>query len=158
GTNVFSDITFVTDADASAFNSTANTAHLVTQLRDASVDWVSYQEGITAVTCPIASIPSKFYAAKHDPFVFFRDVSGGPPSGANAYAAMHHKPYSDFANDLAMGAMAPFVFITPNLCHDMHGAIGCPSGTSIPANINAGDTWLSNELPAILAYASANDS
>jgi hypothetical protein len=158
GTNSFADKTFSTDSDASSSNSTSSTAHLVTQLRAANIGWTSYQEGITAGTCPIASISGTFYAAKHDPFVFFQDVSGSPPSSSSAYCIAHHKPYSSFAGDLAGGTLPPFVFITPDLCHDMHGASACPSGTNVSANIKAGDTWLSNELPAILAYANAHDS
>ena len=49
--------------------------------------------------CPISS--SGFYAAKHDPFVFFTDVSGSPPSATNTYCAAHHKAYTAFAADLA---------------------------------------------------------
>lgn len=157
GTNVFTDITFLTDNDASANNSTNSTAHLVTQLKAANIDWTSYQEGITTGTCPITSNSATFYAAKHDPFVFFQDVSGATPSTSNTYCGAHHKAYSDFAGDLAAGTMPPYVFITPNLCHDMHGASGCPSGTSTSANIKAGDTWLSTELPRILAYANAHN-
>jgi hypothetical protein len=157
GTNTFTDKTFTSDADASASNSTNSTSHLVTALKAANVSWMSYQEGMTAGTCPISSISGNFYAAKHDPFVFFQDVSGATPSSGNTYCAAHHKPYSDFASDLAAGNMPAYVFITPNLCHDMHGASGCPSGTSTSANIMAGDTWLSNELPRILAYANAHN-
>jgi hypothetical protein len=157
GTNSFADNTFTSDADASAGNSTSSTAHLVTQLKTAGIGWVTYQEGITAGTCPISSDSSTFYAAKHNPFVFFQDVSGNPPSSSTSYCAQHHKPYSAFAADLAAGTVPPFVFVTPNLCHDMHGASGCPSGTGTSANIKAGDTWLSSELPRILAYANAHD-
>jgi hypothetical protein len=157
GTNTFSDHTFTTDNDASAANSTNSTAHLVTQLDTAGIGWISYQEGITAGTCPISSDSGTFYAAKHDPFVFFQDISGNPPSSANSSCAAHHKPYSSFAADLAAGNLPPYVFITPNLCHDMHGASGCPSGTNVKANIKAGDTWLSQELPNILSYANSHD-
>ncbi len=107
GTNTFSDVTFITDADASIGNSTSSTAHLVTQLRAANIAWMSYQEGIAAGTCPIASITSANYAAKHDPFVFFQDVSGNPPSLSSSYCAAHHKPYSAFAADLATGMLPP---------------------------------------------------
>src|SRR5205085_1777642 len=83
GTNAFSDVTFTTDYGASATNSTSSTAHLVTQLHAANLDWTSYQEGITSGTCPFSSISATSYAAKHDPFVFFQDVSGNPPSSSN---------------------------------------------------------------------------
>jgi hypothetical protein len=158
GTNTFSDTTFTTDNNPSASNSTSSTAHLVTQLKAANIDWVTYQEGMTAGTCPIASIGATYYAAKHDPFVFFQDVSGNPPSSSNADCIAHHRPYSDFAADLAAGSMPAYVFITPNLCNDMHGANGCPGNGSTGADIHNGDTWLSTELPPILAYANAHDS
>src|SRR5262249_53312549 len=96
-----------------------------------------------------------FYAAKHDPFVFFQDVSGNPPSEATADCAAHHKPYTAFAADLAAGNLPAYVFITPDLCHDMHGAGGCPSGVT---DIRAGDNFLSTDLPPILAYATAHDA
>jgi phosphatidylinositol-3-phosphatase len=156
GTNTFSDKTFTTDSDASASNSTNSTAHLVTEFKAAGVTWMSYQEGMTAGTCPVSSIGGTYYAAKHDPFVFFQDVSGATPSSGNAYCAAHHKPYAAFAADLAAGNMPAYVFITPNLCHDMHGATGCPSSTT-NGDIQAGDTWLSNELPRIIAYANAHN-
>ena len=158
GTNAFSDYTFTTDNNASGSNSTNSTQHLVTQLKAANLSWMSYQEGMTTGTCPISSITGTNYAAKHDPFVFFQDVSGSTPSTSNAYCIAHHKPYTSFATDLANGTMPSYVFITPDLCHDMHGASGCPSGTAAAANIKAGDTWLSSELPPILAYANAHDA
>jgi len=156
GTNTFSDKTFTTDSDASASNSTNSTNHLVTKLKAAGVSWMSYQEGMTAGTCPISSIGNTFYAAKHDPFVFFQDVSGATPSSSNAYCIAHHKPYAAFAADLAAGNMASYVFITPNLCNDMHGALGCPSSGG-NGDIQNGDTWLMNEMPRILAYANAHN-
>jgi hypothetical protein len=149
GTNAFSDVTFTGDGDATASNSTSSTAHLVTQIKNATngVTWMTYQEGMPAA-CPIAS--SGFYHAKHNPFVFFKDVSGNPPSKTNAYCGAHHKDYSAFAGDLAANNVASFVFITPNQCHDMHGQTGCPNSNTI----RSGDDWLKAELPRIITYAS----
>jgi len=155
GTNVFSDHTFSNDDDASAANSTSHTEHLVTQLSAAGVPWMAYQEGITAGKCPLATTGN--YAPKHDPFVFFQDVVGSPPSVNNAGCIAHHKPYSQFATDLAAG-MTGYVFITPDICNDMHGGLFCPSGLGSSANIKAGDTWLSNELPRIIEYAKTHDA
>jgi phosphatidylinositol-3-phosphatase len=154
GTNAFNDITFSNDNSPSDSHSTASTAHLVTQLEAAGVAWMSYQEDINANTCPISSV--RFYAPKHDPFVFFKDVAGNPPSSSNAHCIAHHKPYSAFATDLAAG-LTGYVFITPNLCDDMHGDSGCASGTGTAANIRAGDTWLSTELPRIIDYTKTHD-
>lgn len=156
GTNVFADVSFTTDDPPTASHSTASKAHLVTQLEAAGISWMSYQEDMKAGTCPI--VATGFYAPKHDPFVFFQDVVGSPPSATNPFCIAHHKPYSALADDLRTGNMARFVFVTPNLCHDMHGGATCPQGTADPPNIKAGDAWLKQELPAILAYAAAHDS
>ncbi len=158
GTNAFSDFTFTNDNDPAANHSTSSTDHLATQLETAHVTWMSYQEDINSTTgaCPVVS--SGFYAAKHDPFVFFQDVVGATPSKTAPLCVAHHKPYSMFQADIMSGSPMPqLVFITPNLCHDMHGATGCPAGTNVNQNILAGDTWLSTELPRILDYANAND-
>jgi hypothetical protein len=153
GTNAFSDHTFTTDSDPSATNSTSSTAHLVTQIKNATngVSWRTYQEGQNSTTgaCPIAT--SGFYHAKHNPFVFFQDVSGNPPSKTNSYCSSHSKPYSAFASDLAANDVASYTFITPNQCHDMHGQSGCPSNI-----VKAGDDWLSTEMPRIISYAKAH--
>lgn len=155
GTNKFSDHTFTGDGDPTSTNSTASTAHLATQIKNATtgVTWRAYQEGITSTTgaCPIKS--SGFYAAKHDPFVFFRDVSGSTPSKTNSYCSSHHKDLSALAGDLSAGTVATYNFITPNLCHDMHGASGCPNSNGI----QAGDQWLQANLPAIISYVNAHD-
>lgn len=154
GTNAFSDRTFTNDNNPSSTNSTGSTAHLVTQIKNATsgVTWMTYQEGQNSTTgaCPIAG--SGFYAPKHNPFVFFRDVSGNPPSKTNAYCSAHSKPYSSFATDLAANNIASYVFITPNLCNDMHGATGCPNSNSI----RSGDDWLKAELPRIINYATTH--
>jgi len=156
GTNKFSDVTFSDDGDPSSGNSTKSTAHLTTQMGAASppVSWLGYMEGLNSSTgaCPIRS--SGVYGAKHDPFVFFQDVAGSPPSTSNAFCADHHRPYAadTFAQDLSQVKVAQYNFISPNLCHDMHGDSACPSGNVI----TAGDTWLSTTLPPLIAFVNAH--
>lgn len=154
GTNAFSDHTFTNDNAPSASNSTGSTAHLATQIRNASngVTWLAYQEGINGTTggCPIAG--SGFYAPKHDPFIFFRDVSGSPPSKTNSYCVAHHRALTALAGDLSADAVASYNFITPNQCHDMHGQSGCPNSNTI----RAGDDWLAANLPSLISYANAH--
>jgi len=154
GTNVFSDYTFTSDDDPSASNSTASTDHLSTQIdAKGGLSWLAYQEGIDSNTgaCPIHT--SGFYAPKHDPFVFFQDVSGSPPSDTNAYCTDHHRPLSSLAQDLGQTKVARYNFITPNLCNDMHGQFGCPSIDLI----KPGDDWLAANIPALESFCNAND-
>jgi phosphatidylinositol-3-phosphatase len=153
GTNAFADHTFKTDAGPSKSNSTGSTAHLVTQIKNAAnLTWTTYQEGQSAATgaCPIAR--SGLYASKHNPFVFFRDVSGDPPSKTNAYCAAHSKPYGALVDDLAANKVANYVFIAPNVCNDMHGALRCPGADKI----RRGDDWLKRELPHLVTWATAH--
>ncbi|HEY3235897.1 MAG TPA: alkaline phosphatase family protein, partial [Polyangiaceae bacterium] len=154
GTNAFADHTFTTDNDPSAANSTNDTNHVVTQINNVGggLSWLSYQEGIDATsgTCPIAS--SGFYQPKHNPFIFFQDVSGAPPSKINTYCTDHHRPLSALSGDLMTKNVASYNFITPDQCHDMHGQTGCPDKNTI----RAGDTWLSTNLPPVIQFAGAN--
>jgi hypothetical protein len=156
GTNSFVDHTFTNDQDPSAANSTSSTQHLSTQIRATGgrVDWRAYQEHMQRLktgTCPVNS--HGLYAAKHDPFVFFKDVAGNPPSPSESYCASHHKPYSALARDLAAGSVATYNFITPDLCNDMHGARACAGQDYV----RLGDDWLKAELPALIDYANAHD-
>lgn len=154
GTNAFSDHTFTNDNDSSSANSTSSTDHLSHQLEAAGVPWMAYQEDMAAGTCPISS--SGYYAAKHDPFVFFQDVAGATPSATDAHCIAHHKPLSSLSADLQSSTVSGFNFITPNLCHDMHGASGCPGSTQ-SAIIKAGDDWLKANVPSMIDYALAHD-
>ena len=76
----------------------------------------SYQENITA-SCGITS--SGEYAAKHNPFVFFRDVVGSY-SSPSSFCTSHIVDYSNLATDLVNNNLADFIEITPNLCDDGH--------------------------------------
>jgi hypothetical protein len=153
GTNAFADHTFGSDDPPSRSNSTASTEHLATQLSAAGLTWMAYQEGIDATSgaCPIQS--SGYYQPKHDPFIFFRDVSGDPPSRSNPECAAHHKPYSMLVDDLMHDAVADYNFITPDQCHDMHGQSGCPNDNLI----RAGDDWLRENVPPLIEYCDAHD-
>ncbi len=155
GTHHFSDALFDDDSPPSSSVSTGSTKHLVTQIKNAKngLDWRSYQEGMNGQSgaCPIQR--AGFYVPKHNPFVFFRDVSGDPPSKDAAYCAAHHKPYSALEGDLS-GELPSYVFITPDECHDMHSERGCPEENPV----RTGDRWLNSELPRLIAYADKHAS
>lgn len=155
GTNVFADHTFSTDNDSSGANSTNSTEHLAAQLQKAGISWMSYQQGIAQNTCPITS--TGFFAAKHDPFVFFQDIAGNPPSKSAMVCVQHHKPLTALAGDLQNNTVARYNFITPDLCNDMHGDNACQQANTDAANIKAGDDFLKANLPAIIQYALAHD-
>ena len=154
GTNKFSDVTFTGDSDPSSGNSTKSTAHLSAQMNAASpaVTWMGAMEGLNSSTgaCPVSS--SGFYAAKHDPFIFFQDMAGSPPSKTSAPCSAHHQAFTS-GQALVQGTVAQYTFIAPNVCNDMHGDSSCPSSGDV---IAIGDAWLAANLPPIIDYVNAH--
>jgi len=123
-------------------NHQKTTAHLVTLLQNAGLSWKAYEEGIDGNTCPL--VDSYPYATKHNPMIFFDNVTG-TNNPNSAYCIAHERPYTDLATDLQNNTVANYNFITPNLCDDMHD-----SCSPTHNGIKQGDTWLSHEVPTIL--------
>src|SRR5438270_456686 len=117
----------------------STTMHLVTLLKNANITWKAYQEDIAGTSCPLSNVSG--YATKHNPFVYFDDVTNSL-SSTSAYCIAHVRPFTELATDLANNTVASYNFITPNLTNDMH------DGT-----IADGDTWLATHVPVILNSA-----
>jgi phospholipase C len=77
--------------------------------------------------------------------VYFDDITQNPT--APQRCIQHVRPYSEFLTDLANNTIPRYNFIVPDLCHDMHENISCSQSN----RILFGDTWLSTEVPKILA-------
>ncbi|MGD0189258.1 MAG: alkaline phosphatase family protein [Rhizomicrobium sp.] len=129
--------------------------HLVTQLEAAGITWKAYLEDIPGNTCPLVDTGPEdpngnpLYAVRHNPFVYFDNDTN--KQKANSKTCIQHMvPYTELATDLANNTIAQYNWITPNLCDDMHDTC---DGNSI-AN---GDTWLSQNVPAILNSAAYQD-
>jgi PKD repeat protein len=126
--------------------SQTTTNHLVTLLKNAGISWTSYQEGMTPDVCPLTTNVTQ-YAPKHNPMVFFDDVTN--TNNANsAYCIANVRPFTELAGDLQSNVVTRYNFITPDLCDDMHGNNGCATGNAL---VTAGDTWLSENIPIIMA-------
>jgi hypothetical protein len=74
------------------------------------------------------------YAKKHDPFVYYRRLIAQPAACRNVVG------FPALGADEHSGRLPRFVWITPNLCHDMHDCS--------PA---IGDRFLSHLVPPLLA-------
>lgn len=94
------------------------------QLTAAGIPWRAYMEGMGS-DC---KDNEGGYAVKHDPFAYY---------GGRCQSSV--VPFSALAADLSAPAPPRFLWITPNLCHDMHDCS--------PA---FGDAWLRGTVPAIL--------
>jgi phospholipase C len=109
-----------------------NAPNLVDQLETAHKIWKAYMEDMPS-PCFIGSAGN--YAQKHDPFIYFDDIRTNPGRCANIV------PLSQLSRDLAANTVPDFVWITPNLCHDMHNC-----------SVQTGDTWLQSFVPQILNF------
>jgi hypothetical protein len=116
---------------------------IATDLDAAGVSWRAYAEDMGT---PCNTTDGTGYAVRHVPFLYFGDVANDAASCAD-----HVVDYQSFAADLAAGSRR-FNFIAPNLTDDMHDPF--PAGAQNLAN---GDTWLSQQVPAILASAAYQD-
>ncbi len=127
----------------------STTDHLVSYLEKAGISWKAYQEDIVGADCPLSDIGN--YAVRHDPFVYFDDVTDAN-NPSSSHCITHVRPYSELAPDLINQTTAQYNFITPNVCNDMHD-------TCEPLNdpVAQGDLWLSTNLPMILDSVSYKD-
>jgi hypothetical protein len=114
--------------------------NLGTQLEAAGLAWRSYQESM-GTACKLSASGS--YAPKHDGFLYFTDQQ----TGANHLCADTNVDYAMFEADLATGAYR-YMWITPNLTSDGHD----PSTDPVTGLVDS-DTWLSHQVPKILASA-----
>jgi hypothetical protein len=110
------------------------------QVRVSGRQWRDYAE-----TAPSAcSLTSQGrYLVRHVPAAYYLDERVAChrwvlPLGTPRAGALH--------DDVAAGRLPAFSFVSPDACHDMHGAPSCPAGM-----IAAGDRWLRAWLPQILA-------
>lgn len=105
---------------------------LVAQLEARGKSWKSYQEDLPR-PCFLGA-EAGGYVLKHNPFLYFQDIRSSPARCERIL------PLTQFDADLASGAAPNFVWITPNVRHDMHDG-----------SVAEGDRWLADVVPRILA-------
>jgi hypothetical protein len=145
----------ITDDALPEANHRATPDHLVSQLSRAGLDWRSYQQGISGEHCPLTSTPLVDpYYPRHNPMIYFDDVTDGNDRDS-ANCIRHVRPYEELTRDLAANKVAPYNFITPDVCHDMHGgALPC---LMFHDRIAAGDHFLEEVVPPIMASQAYKD-
>jgi phosphatidylinositol-3-phosphatase len=142
----------ILDDHSPSGNSQSTTQHLVTLLKDApqgAIEWRTYQENISGQDCPL--FDRHPYFVKHNPFVYFDDVTDRRKPGS-AYCIAHVRPFEELAKDLSAKSVARYNFIAPNICNDMHD-----SCAPLYNKVAQGDTWLAKNLPGILNSQAYHD-
>ncbi len=97
-------------------------------------DTINYSDGVftnntvfPATLCPTCSPALAqsgivlLYAAKHDPFVYFRSVQEGDVPGSDLTNVVGFSGANGLYFDLGTGNVPAFSFIVPNQCNDQHG-------------------------------------
>jgi acid phosphatase len=112
--------------------------NLADTLDAAGLTWRTYAEGLPAPGFTGASAGR--YAKKHDPLLYFADVSGRPDRRSRVV------PLTRLAVDLGRGGLPSFSLVVPDLCHDMHDC-----------SVATGDAWVGRFLSSLLASRPLRD-
>jgi hypothetical protein len=113
-------------------------ANIADQIEASGRTWTAYMEDMPG-TCGAAD--SGLYVTRHNPFVHYTNIV------SNAARCSNVVPFTRFSTDLAANTLAHYVWITPNLCNDMHDC-----------SIATGDAWLASVVPQILQSPAFADS
>jgi hypothetical protein len=130
----------------------SNVKTVADQLQAKGLTWRGYMEDMgTPCRHPAANAaddtqkakPGDQYAARHNPFVYFKSITGSPSCAANDV------DLDNLPTDLAsVSATRNLTYITPNLCNDAHDS-PCVDGR--PGGLVTADQWLRTWIPKILA-------
>jgi phosphatidylinositol-3-phosphatase len=107
---------------------------LGSELSAAGIPWLAYMEGMPSACDRIGGAGE--YAEKHNPFLYFSADRGSD-------CATHVVPYPGvqaMVTTLDSRRSPAFVWITPDLVHDMHDG-----------SVAEGDAWLRANLPNVLS-------
>ncbi len=105
--------------------------NLIDQMENSHKTWKAYFESLPS-PCFLGKLYP--YTPKFNSFINFKDIV------ANNIRCHDIVPYAELQNDIKYVSSTPdFIWISPNLCHDMHFC-----------GIDKGDSWLAREIPIIL--------
>ena len=129
---------------------------LVSQLDAHHISWQGVMQSLPHVgytgnwypekpgTNPVLMPKNALYAKKHDPFMLFPAIA--------QHDVQHIVPLTTLTSELKSGQVPRFVWITPNLCSDMHGqpagSADCPSGDPQKL-VRLGNRFLASLIPEI---------
>ncbi|WP_412738386.1 alkaline phosphatase family protein [Krasilnikovia sp. MM14-A1259] len=116
--------------------------NLFHQVSTSGREWRDYAESAPG-NCVLANASQGRYLVRHVPATYYVQERAdcarwAVPLGKPASGALHA--------DVTAGTLPAFGLVSPDACHDMHGAAPCPASRT--AN---GDRWLRDWIPQILA-------
>lgn len=134
------DTFFTSNCSITVGGCTTPALNIVDRIEGSARTWKAYMEDMPS-PCFIGNNYPVFgatpaYTEKHNPFIHYENIRN------DAARCNQIVPYTNLTADLA--ALPNYVWITPNMCNDMHD--NCSQDFS---DIQAGDNWLSVEVPRI---------
>jgi len=117
---------------------------IFTQLDAAHRPWRNYAEDLPT-PCARRNSDDGIFLVRHTAVPYYTGLARTCRIGQVELGTVTHGNLHD---DLGAGQLPAFSLVTPNACHDMHGASTCPSG-----RVAAGDRWLKAWIPRIQAGA-----
>jgi hypothetical protein len=119
-----------------------NVPNIFAQLDAKHRPWRNYAESLPA-PCARKNSPNGVFLVRHTAVPYYTSEAracaiGQVELGTPARGALHDAAHA--------GRLPTYSFVTPNTCHDMHGAPSCPT-----RRIVNGDRWLATWIPQILA-------
>ena len=125
-----------TDCTADSASCTQDQPNLADAIEQSGRTWVAYFESMPTPCDTEQAFP---YSIHYNPFVYYADIVNNGPR-----CQSHVLPYTQaqFFATLSSGQVPNFVWIAPNLAHDMH------EGYSTPA---LADHWLATNVAKLLA-------
>lgn len=130
------------------------------QLVAAGLSWKSYQESLPPTGADGVNFSDgfftnssdasflKLYAAKHNPFVYFRNVQEGEREGLSLKQVVGFEGAHGLFEDLSSGRVPHFSLIAPNQCTDQHGR----GNAGLQCNFDPNNDGTQNGLNPALIY------
>jgi phosphatidylinositol-3-phosphatase len=112
-----------------------NATNIADQVEWSGRSWKAYIEDLPS-PCYLGAA-SGGYAMKHNPFVYYTNIRNNA-----ARCAAHVVPFTQFSSDMSRNQVPNYVWITPNMCNDMHDC-----------SVATGDAWLKKVVPTITGSA-----
>jgi phosphatidylinositol-3-phosphatase len=107
--------------------------NIVDQLEGTGKTWKAYMESMPS-PCFIGDSDDRLYRQKHNPFIYFDNVRNNPARCDKIV------PFTQFDTDLQANALPDYVWITPNMCNNIHDC-----------SLATGDSWLQTWISRIIA-------
>jgi hypothetical protein len=118
--------------------------NIFAQLDAAHRPWRNYAEDLPA-PCAGRNSADGVFLVRHTPVPYYTSEARACAAGQIDLGTPAHGALRD---DVRAGRLPSYSFVTPDTCHDMHGAPSCPAG-----RVRNGDRWLAAWIPQILAGA-----